>query len=170
MIFNFKKHNTKLYNTLLTLSRNIFFYEKVKLADSFESRIYLMLIHFSIILIIFKKKGIKFDQHSYDSFFKSIENNLRELGFGDISVNKKMKDLNKQLYDIILKIDLENNDSFKINEKMIFKYFKEFDDGKSDNYRDFETYFLKLYNFCFVLSPDNMLREAINFKYNYGSS
>ncbi len=154
----------------MTLSRNIFFYEKVKLADSFESRIYLMLIHFSIILIIFKKKGIKFDQHSYDSFFKSIENNLRELGFGDISVNKKMKDLNKQLYDIILKIDLENNDSFKINEKMIFKYFKEFDDGKSDNYRDFETYFLKFYNFCFVLSPDNMLREAINFKYNYGSS
>ena len=25
----------------------------------------------------------------------NIENNLRELGFGDVSVNKKMKDLNK---------------------------------------------------------------------------
>ena len=170
MIFNFKKHNTKLYNTLLTLSRNIFFYEKVKLADSFESRIYLMLIHFSIMLIIFKKKGVKFDQHAYDSFFKAIENNLRESGFGDVSVNKKMKDLNKQLYDILLKIDTENNDLFNINEKMIFKYFKEFNNDKSENYRDFESYFLKFYNFCFVLSPDNMIREAINFEFNYGSS
>ena len=34
MIFT-KKHNTDLYNTLLSLSRNIFFYKKLKLVDSF---------------------------------------------------------------------------------------------------------------------------------------
>ena len=34
----------------------------------------------------------------------NIENNLRELGFGDVSVNKKMKELNKVLYDILIKI------------------------------------------------------------------
>ena len=38
-------------------------------------------------------------------FFHNIENNLRELGFGDVSVNKKMKDFNKILYDILLKIE-----------------------------------------------------------------
>ena len=41
-------------------------------------------------------------------FFYNIENNLRELGFGDVSVNKKMKDLNKIFYDILLKIKLES--------------------------------------------------------------
>ena len=73
------------------LSRNIFFYKKVKLADNFENRIYLMLFHFSILLKIYKKKGTKFDQNSYDSLFFDIENNLRESGLGDVAVNAKMK-------------------------------------------------------------------------------
>ena len=104
MIFN-KKHNVELYNILLKLSRNIFFYKKIQLNDSFETRIFLMFFHFSILMIIFKKKGEKFDQDEYDNVFNSIEYNLRELGFGDVSVNKKMKDFNKILYDILLKID-----------------------------------------------------------------
>ena len=54
-----------------------------------------MFMHFSIILIIFKKNKIKYPQSSYDNLFFSIENNLRELGFGDVAVNKKMKDINK---------------------------------------------------------------------------
>ena len=45
-----------MYNILLTLSRNIFFYKNLKLSDTFETRIYLMFFHFSIIMIIFKKK------------------------------------------------------------------------------------------------------------------
>ena len=52
-------HNNELYNTLLTLSRNLFFYNKIKLNDTFETRIYLMFFHFSIMMIIFKKKGKK---------------------------------------------------------------------------------------------------------------
>ena len=94
-----------MYNTLLSLSRNIFFYKKINLNDNFETRIYLMFLHFSIMMIISKKKGIKFDQTKYDSLFHNIENNLREMGFGDVSVNKKMKELNKVLYDILLKIE-----------------------------------------------------------------
>ena len=98
-------HKNELYNTLLTLSRNLFFYNKINLNDTFETRIYLMFIHFSIMMIISKKKGKKFNQKSYDSLFFNIENNLRELGYGDVAVNKKMKDLNKILYDILLKIN-----------------------------------------------------------------
>ena len=90
MIFK-KKHDNQLYYKLLSLSRNIFFYKKLNLPDTFETRIYLMFFHFSIILIIFKKKNVNFDQNSYDNLFHSIENNLRELGLGDVSVNKKMK-------------------------------------------------------------------------------
>ena len=83
-----KNHNVNIYNTLLSLSRNIFFYKKIELPDTFETRIYLMFIHFSILMLIFKKKGSKLDQKIYD-FFHSIENDLRELGFGDVTVNKK---------------------------------------------------------------------------------
>ena len=46
-------------------------------------------------MIITKKKGKKFSQDHYDLFFRKIEYNLRELGFGDVSVNAKMKEFNK---------------------------------------------------------------------------
>ena len=80
-----------------------------------------MFFHFSIIMIIFKKKGEKFDQNNYDNFFHNIENNLRELGFGDVTVNKKMKEFNKIFYDILLKNKSKENDKkfFKINEKLL---------------------------------------------------
>ena len=55
-----KEHKDNLYIILLTLSRNIFFYNKIKLPDNFETRIYLMFLHFSIMMIIYKKKGLKF--------------------------------------------------------------------------------------------------------------
>ena len=170
MIFNFKKHNPELYNTLLHLSRNIFFYNKIKLSDTFETRIYLMFFHFSIMMIIFKKKNVKFNQKSYDSLFHNIENNLRENGLGDVAVNKKMKDLNKILYDILLKIDNIGNLHFNLNNQLVFKYFKVLKDDKQHKYLHFESYFSGFYNFCFELSLDNMIRDAINYEINYGSS
>ncbi len=149
---------------MLSLSRNIFFYKDIKLQDSFESRIYLMFIHFSLMLIIFKKKKKKFPQVSYDSLFHSIENNIRELGYGDVSVNKKMKEYNKILYDILLKIEVTTSNKFQINKELINKYFQDLKGIESEKYHNFEDYFLNFYNFCFELSPDNMIREAINFK------
>ena len=165
MILNFKRYNYTLYNTLLNLSRNIFFYKNIKLLDNFETRIYLMFIHFSIMMIIFKKKGSKFEQKSYDFLFLSIENNLRELGFGDVAVNKKMKDLNKILYDILLKIEQKDEASFKINKNLVIKYFKHLNDTNSDFFQKFERYLVDFYNFCFELSLENMIIEAKNFKY-----
>ena len=152
-----------LYNTLLNLSRNIFFYKKLQLNDSFETRIYLMFFHYSIILLILKKKSIKYDQKSYDDLFDSIENNLRELGFGDVSVNKKMKDLNKIFYDVLLKLNI-GKDNFEINEKLILKYFDYLDFKNTEKIKDFSDYFTNFYKFCFDKPADIMIEEAINFK------
>ena len=128
-----------------------------------------MFIHFSIMMIIFKKKEKKFEQSAYDSLFFNIENNLRELGYGDVAVNKKMKDLNKILYDILLKINNSENDSFRINKSLIIKYFNQLNDKDSQKYLDFERYLNDFYKFCFELPLENMIREAINFK-DYGST
>ena len=166
MIFKFSTHNNDLYNTLLTLSRNIFFYKNLQLQDNFETRINLIFFHFSIMMIIFKKKGQKFDQKSYDSLFFNIENNLRELGFGDVAVNSKMKNLNKILYDILLKI--ENNDQndkkFRVNSKLVLKYFSELKEPKNDKFLKFETYLLNFYKFCFELPLKNMIEDVLKFK------
>ena len=170
MIFKSKKHTNDLYNTLLILSRNILFYKKMKLSDNFETRIYLMFIHFSIMMIVFKKKGQKFNQKSYDSLFNNIEYDLRELGFGDVTVNKKMKDLNKLLYDILLKINLSDKQDFKMNKSLIFKYFKVLKDLKEEKYNEFEVYFNEFYKFCFELPLENVIRDSVNFNKFYGST
>ena len=118
-------------------------------------------------MIVFKKKGEKFDQKSYDSLFFNLENNLRELGFGDVSVNTKMKNLNKILYDILLKI--ENNDNnvknFNINSKLVLKYFTHLKDPKNDKYVKFETYLMNFFKFCFELSLKNMIKDALKFRF-----
>jgi len=166
MIFKTKKHKNNLYNILLLLSRNTFFYSKINLPDSFETRLYLMFIHFSIMMIVYKKKNKKFDQKEYDLLFYNIENNLREIGFGDVSVNKKMKEYNRILYDILLKLEIkqQTQNLFKIDYKLIYKYFSLLKNKKSAEFSEFESYFNNFFNFCFELPVDIMIREAINFK------
>jgi cytochrome b pre-mRNA-processing protein 3 len=164
-MFATNNHKIDLYNNLLLLSRNIFFYEKIKLPDKFETRIYLMFFHFAILMIISKKKGNKFDQKLYDYFFYNIENNLRELGFGDVTVNKKMKELNKVLYDILLKMERKNDkDIFSINSELLIKYFKEIKSPKSSEFKNIKIYLTNFFHFCFDMPMKNMVKDCIKFK------
>ena len=162
MTFN-TKHNSDLYNTLLSLSRNLFFYDKIKLPDTFETRIYLMFMHFSVMLIIFKQQKMEFPQKIYDDLFNSVEYNLRELGFGDVAVNTKMKNMNKTFYDILLKVNISNK-SFKINKNLILKYFESLNDLNNDKYELFEQYMINFYHFCFDIKPQTMIKDALKFK------
>lgn len=113
-----------------------------------------------------KNKGYKFNQNEYDFLFHNIENNLRELGLGDVSVNKKMKELNKILYDILLKIEINDKTNFvsKSNSKLFITYFSSLDDQNKKKLKLFNTYFMHFFNFCFELSSDNMIEDIKNFK------
>ena len=162
MIFKETKHNPDLYNTLLTLSRNIFFYKDLEFKDIYETRIYLMFFHYSIILMISKIKGRRPDQNNYNSLFFYIENNLRELGFGDVSVNKKMKDLNKIFYDILIKLKKDSND-FELNKILCVKYF-DILKNNDENWENFSKYFYNFYSFCFELDSNSVIKDAKNFK------
>ena len=162
MIFKETKHNSDLYNTLLILSRNIFFYKDLEFKDTYETRIYLMFFHYSIILLVSKIKGKKPDQGNYNSLFFYIENNLRELGFGDVSVNKKMKDLNKIFYDILIKLKTNSSD-FELNKILSIKYFDKLENN-AKNWENFSKYFSNFYSFCFELDSNSVIKDAKNFK------
>jgi len=126
-----------------------------------------MFFHFSIIMLVFKKKGKKFDQDNYDFLFHAIENDLRELGFGDVSVNKKMKEFNKILYDILVKVDATDIDkkTFKINRNILIKYFDKLKTSKNENLSIIERYFDIFFNFCFEQTDDNMIHNLSKFKF-----
>ena len=149
---------------MLILSRNIFFYNQLSLKDTFETRIYLMFLHYSIILIILKKKEYSPDQENYNNLFISVENNLREIGTGDVSVNKKMKDLNKLFYDILIKIS-KKDDKFELNRDLIARYFEIF--SKNDEkWEKCQFYFNKFYDYCFEISPSSIINDIKYFKLN----
>ena len=75
-----------------------------------------------------------------------------------------MKDLNKVLYDILLKIEVKNEKKFMLNHQLILTYFNDLNDQKSNEYLEFNSYFVDFFNFCYELSLDNMVEDAINFR------
>ena len=166
MFSKYKTHNNILYIKLVELSRNIFFYKDVLLKDNFETRVNLIFIHFSLLLIIFKKKNIEFPQEIFDNIFLNIEFHIRELGYGDVVVNKKMKTLTRIFYDILLKINKSKVDDFNTNNEILITYFELTPPNNSQLTDKLRDYFNHYYNFCFELKTDSMLKGQINFKHN----
>ena len=60
--------------------------------DSFSDRLVIFLIHFAFFLKNYKSHNSKNDmQNIYDFIFRQIELSIREIGYGDASINAKMK-------------------------------------------------------------------------------
>ena len=76
-----------------------------------------------------------------------------------------MKDLNKILYDMLLKIKDSKKDVFVLSKSLVVKYFDIFSNDKTAKYHEFSQYFVKFYNFCFELPHNSILKKAINFKH-----
>ena len=52
-------------------------------------------------------------QKIHDHIFKQIELSIREIGYGDVSINKKMKDYVNLFYLILYMLLLESNTYIK---------------------------------------------------------
>ena len=72
----------------------------------------------------FDKKKI---QEIYDIFFKNIELDFRQMGHGDVSVNKKMKELVKLFNEILLYCETWDKTQIDQKIKYLTELFKEKD-------------------------------------------
>ena len=143
----YKKHNNKLYNKLTELSRNKFFYSDIQLMDNFETRILLIFFHLSIVLKTSKKSDFKKKtQEIFDNIFQNIEYHMRELGHGDVSVNKNMKNLNKIFYDILYNVDQDLYNT-EMSKKLLVKYFFSKDKSDDEKATKLANYFQKFRDF-----------------------
>ena len=165
-----KNNELILYNKILFLSRNKLFYTKLSLTDTFHNRVYLIFFHISFLLIKLKlqKKSLiykDFSQNLFDLTFKQIEINMRENGFGDVTVNKNMKILVKQFYGLLVKC--ENYDSLSLNSKnLLFSKFLTYKSNfKERNNAGIVDYFDKYKAFCFDLNPDSVIQDILIFNY-----
>tara|TARA_Y100000590_G_C15306840_1_gene858588 strand:- start:141 stop:614 length:474 start_codon:yes stop_codon:yes gene_type:complete len=129
------------YNNLIKLSRNKNLYSEFTDKDTFSHRLTILLIHFAFFIKNYKNKSTKKKiQTIYDCFFKNLEINLREIGFGDTKINKNMKNYNNIFYYVLDKISLWDERSIYEKESIISnlleikkkplkltKYFERFD-------------------------------------------
>ena len=118
-----------------------------------------------MLIIILKKRNEHFPQKIFDNIFLNIEYHVRELGYGDVTVNKKMKILNRIFYDILLKINKTKSEDFKTNKEILKTYFGLTNENSSILIDNLSTYFDLFYNFCFELRANNMLQGQINFNH-----
>ncbi|MDB3885606.1 ubiquinol-cytochrome C reductase [Candidatus Pelagibacter sp.] len=81
-----------IYNNLVNLTRNKDLYKDFKNQDTFSDRLIFFLLHFAFFLKIYKENNDKkLLQDIYDYTFRQVELSIREIGYGDQSINKKMK-------------------------------------------------------------------------------
>ena len=105
-----------IYNNLVNLTRNKDLYKNFDKQDTFSDRLIFFLLHFAFFLKIYKKDNEKkILQEIYDYLFRQLELSIREIGYGDQSINKKMKDYLNLFYSMIDKID--DWEQLSLNEK-----------------------------------------------------
>ncbi len=73
--------------------------------DTFSDRLIFFLIHFAFFLKVFKREdNSKIMQDIYDFNFRQLELSIREIGYGDQSINKKMKDYINFFHSIVSEV------------------------------------------------------------------
>ena len=107
-----------IYNTLINFTRNKELYVSLNRQDNFSDRLTLFLLHFAFFLKNYKnEENKKILQEIYDFSFRQLELSIREIGYGDQSINKKMKQYINLFHDILGKIHQwdDKNETEKTN-------------------------------------------------------
>jgi cytochrome b pre-mRNA-processing protein 3 len=135
-----------IYNNLVKLTRNKELYSNFKTQDTFSDRLIFFLLHFSFFLKIFKNDNDKeVLQEIYDYIFRQLELSIREIGYGDQSINKKMKDYLNLFHGMVDKIHSWEDESSQSRINILLTFTKNQDNGAYlANY--FEKYRLNLIN------------------------
>ena len=138
-----QKH-LNIYNNFIKLSTNKQLYINFKTQDQFSDRLNYLLMHFAFFIKVFtNKENEKILQEIYDYFFRYLELNIREIGYGDQSINKKMKIYINLFHTILDKFyDWDTSEKTVKSEKI--KYFIEFLDENDHLVEYFDNYYENL--------------------------
>ena len=118
-----EKYYIHIYNKLIELARNKDLYKDFKNQDLFSDRLTFFLLHFAIFFKVFKnKENKKTLQEIYDFTFRQLELSIREIGYGDQSINKKMKEYLNLFHNMIDKFHFWDDLNKEQKEKIIGNY------------------------------------------------
>ena len=135
-----------IYNNLVNLTRNKKLYKNFFKQDTFSDRLIFFLFHFALFLKVFKKNNKKkIIQEIYDQIFKYLELSVREMGYGDVTINKKMKTYLNTFHSILDQINNWEAASDSHKTKVLSDFLNI--DRKTSNLIDyFDNYIINLSN------------------------
>ena len=112
---------------MINLTTNKSLYKGLEKQDTFSDRLTLFLFHFAFFLKEFKDPdNEKILQKIYDFNFRQLELSIREIGYGDQSINKKMKDYINIFHSIVSDIHFWDNLTLIEKEKKISTFLSNF--------------------------------------------
>ncbi|MDP1641946.1 MAG: ubiquinol-cytochrome C chaperone family protein [Phenylobacterium sp.] len=91
----------KLYAGLVAQARRTDFYSQLAVPDTVEGRFELYSLHVVLLLDRLKRQGAAAGvvaQALFDAYVSALDDALREMGVGDLSVGKKMRKLGEAFY------------------------------------------------------------------------
>ena len=156
-----KYNYLNIYNNLIKLTRNKKLYLNLEKDDTFSERLIFLFFHLALFLKHFKTSiPSKNLQELFDVVIRQIELSIREIGYGDVAINKKMKDFVNLFYSIVEKIetvDLTNNEN---QLSLLRKYLN------TDKNLDFyANYFNKYRSFLAKNTLNNFTKDIINLNF-----
>ena len=91
---------SSLYGTIVAQARSPVFYREFGVADTIGGRFDLLLLHLAFVVerLMREEEGKAFGQDLFDRFCTDMDDNLREMGIGDLAVPKHMKRVGEAFY------------------------------------------------------------------------
>ena len=133
-----------IYNNLIKFSRNKKLFRIFTKKDTFSDRLMIFLLHFSFFLKIYKnKENQRIMQSIYDYIFKQLELSIREIGYGDVTINKKMKTYINTFHSLLNKIEIWE-DLTEVNRDDLLRSFFNYEGEIKDLSKYFDKYRLFL--------------------------
>ena len=150
------KEYINIYNNLVNISRNKKIFNIFTSKDTFSDRLTILLFHVGFFIKQYKKQINKKEmQNIYDYIFRQLELSIREIGYGDASINKKMKNYLNVFHSMLEKIEKWETITDQEKEDFLKSYIN-FD----GNLHDLTIYFN---NYCIYLSkkPFNLFTKGV---------
>jgi cytochrome b pre-mRNA-processing protein 3 len=123
------KNYTNIYNNFITLTSNKSLYKGLNQQDEFSDRLVIFLLHFAFFFKIFKNKNNEnLLQNIYDFSFRQLELSIREIGYGDQSINKKMKNYINIFHGIISEVHFWDQMKFAKKKFFLSNFLYNFED------------------------------------------
>ena len=156
-----KNNYLNIYNNLIKLTRNKNLYLKLEKEDTFSERLIFLFFHLALFLKHFKTTiPSKNLQELFDFIIRQIELSIREIGYADVSVNKKMKDFINLFYFIVNEI--EKND-FSDSKNLLNLLKKHLNIDK--NLEFYTDYFKKYRIFLTKNTLNNFAKDILNLNF-----